>query len=126
MTIYEQIGGSAAVDAAVSNFYERVLTDDSLIGYFDDVELPRLMRHQRAFIGMALGGPVVYAGRDMKAAHAGLGITPEAFATVVQHLVDTLAGLGVPEDIVNTIVGALAPLQDDIVTAAPETEERAS
>ncbi|HEX3542328.1 MAG TPA: group 1 truncated hemoglobin [Acidimicrobiales bacterium] len=117
MSIYDEIGGRAAVDAAVAGFYQRVLNDESLFRYFDGINLAGLMRHQRAFIGMALGGPVAYQGRDMKAAHAGLDITPEAFGAVVQHLIDTLAGLGVPEDTIATIVGALAPLQDDIVTA---------
>jgi hemoglobin len=117
MSIYDEIGGRSAVDAAVSDFYQRVLNDESLFSYFDGINLAGLMRHQRAFISMALGGPVAYQGRDMKAAHAGLDITPEAFGAVVQHLIDTLAGLGVPEDTIATIVGALAPLQDDIVTA---------
>lgn len=117
MSIYDEIGGRPAVDAAVSDFYVRVLADPSLAPYFDGVEMDRLKRHQRAFIGMALGGPVVYSGRDMKTAHAGLDITPEAFGAVVQHLAATLASLGVPEATIGTIASALAPLQDDIVTA---------
>ena len=117
MSIYDEIGGRAAVDAAVANFYQRVLADPALAPYFEGVDIDRLKRHQRAFIGMALGGPVAYAGRDMKAAHAGLDVTAEAFASVVSHLVDTLTMLGVPGDTIATIGGALAPLQADIVTA---------
>lgn len=117
MSIYEQIGGREAVDAAVTGLYERILADPTLSPYFADVDMARLARHQRAFVGAALGGPVVYAGRDMASAHAGLDITPEAFGAVVGHLVDTLTSLGVPEETISEIGARLAPLQDDIVTA---------
>lgn len=118
MSIYAEIGGGPAVDAAVADFYERVLADTSLAKYFEGIDLARLKRHQRAFIGAALGGPVVYAGRDMASAHAGLEITDEAFGAVVGHLAATLAGLGVPGATIESIVATLAPLQTDIVTGS--------
>lgn len=117
MSIYTDIGGRVAVDAAVSDFYQRVLADPSLLPYFDGVDIDHLKRHQRAFIGAALGGPVAYAGRDMATAHAGLEITSEAFDAVVQHLAATLTSLGVPDATIGEIAGALLPLKADIVTA---------
>jgi hemoglobin len=118
VSIYRDIGGRAAVDAAVSDFYERVLADPSLAPYFAGVDIDRLKRHQRAFMGMALGGPVAYAGRDMAAAHAGLEITSAAFDAVVQHLAATLESLGVPDATIGAIAQALVPLKGDIVTRA--------
>jgi hemoglobin len=117
VSIYTDIGGRPAVDAAVSQFYERVLADPSLSPYFAGVDIDRLKRHQRAFIGVALGGPVAYAGRDMAAAHAGLQITAQAFDSVVQHLAATLENLGVPDATIAEIAGALLPLKGDIVTS---------
>jgi len=117
VSIYADIGGRPAVDAAVSQFYERVLADPSLSPYFDGIDIDRLKRHQRAFMGMALGGPVAYAGRDMATAHAGLEITSGAFDAVVQHLATTLESLGVPDATIGEIAGALLPLKGDIVTS---------
>ena len=117
MSIYTDIGGRPAVDAAVSDFYQRVLADPMLSPYFDGVDIDRLKRHQRAFMGMALGGPVAYSGRDMATAHAGLEITTDAFDAVVQHLAATLESLGVPDATIGEIAGALLPLKADIVTA---------
>ena len=114
-SVYEQIGGAAAVAAAVDLFYAKVLADPDLAGYFQGVHLPGLRAHQRAFITAALGGPDTYRGRDMGAAHAGRGITGEDFDAVVGHLGATLTELGVPADTIGTIAGALAPLKDDIV-----------
>ncbi|MEV4754856.1 group 1 truncated hemoglobin [Micromonospora sp. NPDC049559] len=121
MSIYDAIGGAPAVAAAVDDFYVRVLGDPGLAPYFEGVDLPRLKAHQRAFIAAAIGGPELYAGRDMRAAHTGLDITDAAFDSVVGHLVGTLTGLGVPEETIAQIGGALAPLRADIVRT-PEPE----
>jgi hemoglobin len=52
----------------------------------------------------------------MKEAHAGLGITSEAFDAVVGHLGDTLTDLGVPGPTIGTIAGVLGPLKTEIVS----------
>lgn len=118
MSIYASIGGAPAVRAAVDDFYARVLADRRLAPFFADTDLDRLKAHQRAFIAAAIGGPEVFSGRDMASAHAGLGIADGDFDAVVGHLAGTLTGLGVPEDTISRIGGALAPLRDQIVTTA--------
>jgi hemoglobin len=117
-SIYEAIGGEAAVTAAVELFYQRVLADPTLSGYFVHTDLEQLRRHQRAFVTMALRGPGKYAGRSMREAHARRGISDADFDRVAGHLVDTLAGLGVPAPLIERIVATVAPLRTDIVSAA--------
>ena len=74
----------------------------------------RLKGHQRSFIAAAIGGPEIYGGRNMREAHARLDIDPSDFDRVVAHLVDTLAGLGVPESTIGAIGATLAPLKAEI------------
>lgn len=119
MAIYEEIGGAAAVGAAVDGFYDKVLSDEVLAPYFEGVDVVRLKSHQRMFIGAALGGPNVYMGQAMGPAHARLGVTSEAFDTVVGHLVATLEELGVPGPTIEAIGAQLLPLKAEIVTSAP-------
>jgi hemoglobin len=121
MSIYDSIGGEPAVRAAVDDFYARVLADRQLAAFFTGTDLQRLKAHQRAFIAAAIGGPEIYAGRDMASAHTALGIGDGDFDAVVGHLVSTLTALGVPEDTIGQIGGALAPLRGDIV-AAPRAD----
>ncbi len=116
-SIFTVIGGTPAVALAVEDFYARVLADDLLAPYFDGVDLARQKRHLRAFLAGAIGGPDVYAGRDMRAAHAHLHITGEAFDRVVEHLVATLTGLSVPEPLIAAIGAKVAPLRAQIVSA---------
>jgi hemoglobin len=116
-SIYERIGGAPAVSATVDELYDRVMADPELSGYFARTDMRRQKAHLRAFVAEALGGPKRYRGRDMHAAHAGLGITPAAFDRVVAHLVGALASLGVGIPAIGAIRDQLAPLRDQIAAA---------
>ena len=124
-SIYEQIGGHDAVVAAVDEFYARVLADPSLARYFEGIPLQRLKGHQAAFLTQALRGPERYAGRSMREAHAGRGITDTAFDRVAQHLMDTLAHLGVGESLIQQIIAKVAPLRPEIVETKGKTSPAA-
>lgn len=118
MSIYEQIGGEPAITAVVDDFYRRVLADDELGDFFIGVNMPRLKRLQTEFFTVALGGPQdAYTGAAMTDVHRGLEIGSHHFALVAAHLADALTAAGVHGDLVATIIGSLAPLQEQIVTA---------
>lgn len=108
--LYERLGGAAAVDAAVDIFYRKVLSDDRIARFFDDVDMPRQIAKQKAFLTMAFGGPNNYSGKDMRNAHARLvkeGLDASHFDAVVENLVATLKELKVGDaDIAE--VGAIA------------------
>ncbi|MDT5077862.1 MAG: hemoglobin [Mycobacterium sp.] len=115
-TIYEQLGGTAALESVVADFYVRVLADDQLAGFFKRTNMARLQAKQVEFFAAALGGPEPYTGGSMQRVHQGRGITQHHFNLVAGHLTDSLAAAGVPEGTTGQIIGAIAPLADDIVT----------
>nr|WP_307849409.1 hypothetical protein [Qaidamihabitans albus] len=55
----------------------------------------------------------------MKEIHRGRGIHQEHFDRVAEHLTAALLAAGVPGPTTDTIIAAVAPLADDIVT--PDT-----
>ena len=118
---YALIGGGPAVTVVVDSFYEKVLADPALTGYFTDVDMTRLKRHQVLLVSQVLGGPAQYDGRDLGVAHAGLGITTDDFNKVVEHLVEALEGAGVPADVIGRVGAALGAAQPDIVADEPST-----
>jgi hemoglobin len=115
MTLYEAIGGQPAIMAAVDLFYHRVMGDLTLAPYFESASMQRLKGHQSTFLAQALLGPARYKGRSMREAHAGLGITDEAFNAVAGHLQQTLASLNVPAELIGEVIAGIAPLRDQIV-----------
>ena len=117
-TIYEAIGGDPALAAVVDDLYARVLLDPELIGFFAGANMTRLKGRQVEFFAAALGGPQPYQGASMRDVHRGRGIRREHFDLVAGHLVAALSDAGVPDDTVGQIVGTIAPLASEIVSAA--------
>ena len=96
-SIYEQIGGADALEAVVAEFYDRVLADDELAGFFSGTNMARLRGKQAEFFAAALGGPDPYTGAPMRQVHQGRGITVHHFNLVAGHLADSLSAAGVPQ-----------------------------
>jgi hemoglobin len=79
--------------------------------------LPDLRQKLIDQICQATGGPCVYKGRDMKAAHAGMNITGPEFDALVQDLKKALDTFHVPDREQSELLGALGGMRGDIVTA---------
>ena len=117
-TLFDRLGGAPALDAAVDIFYRKVLTDDRISDFFEDVDMERQAAKQKAFLAMVTGGPVNYTGADMRTGHAHLvrkGLNDSHVDAVIEHLAATLQELGAtPSDIAD--VGALAnSVRDDVL-----------
>lgn len=115
MSVFDKLGGEAAIALAVDDFYARVTADPELAGWFEELDLEALKEHQRAFFAVALGGPEDYSGRSMRTAHSGLGITDGAYTRTVRHLADALTALGADADIVGTVVRRMELMRAAIV-----------
>jgi hemoglobin len=109
------IGGAHAVAAVVEEFYVRLLADPVTAAYFDRVSLNDLKRHQVLLLVKVLGGPDRYSGRQLQAAHAGLGITAEVYARVCLYLLTVMHDFKVPMDVLVATDQILASVQDQIV-----------
>lgn len=114
-SVYDRIGGAAAVDAAVDIFYRKVLADDRISEFFDTVDMETQHAKQKAFLTMAFGGPNSYSGKDMRNAHKHMNLTEEHFNAVAENLVATLKDLNVPETEINEIVGIAVSVKDDVL-----------
>jgi hemoglobin len=117
ISIYEAIGGRAALTAAVDNFYGRLLADPEIARLFPDGVGPRHRAFVVTVLGEALGGRERYRGPDLAAAHRGLGISDAQFDRAAAHLAGTLDELRVPRDLADRIVGIVAELRPAVVTA---------
>jgi len=97
-TLFAQLGGAGAVDAAVDIFYRRVLNDPYVVPFFEGVDMEKQAAKQKAFLTMAFGGPHNYTGKDMRDGHRHLikmGLNGTHFDHILMHIRSTLAELGV-------------------------------
>ena len=114
-SLYDRLGGKPAITAVVDDFVGRVAADNRINGKFANADIPRLKMMLVDQICQASGGPCTYTGRDMKTAHAGMGINSSEFDTLVRDLVATLNRFKVPEREKNELLAALGPMKNDIV-----------
>lgn len=121
-TLYERIGGTAAVKAAVDIFYDKVLADDRIAHFFDGVDMQKQIGKQRAFLVMAFGGPNTYTGDDMRRGHAALvarGLNDGHFDAVVENLAATLRELGVGAGEIAEVAAVAESVRDDVLGREP-------
>ena len=114
-SLYDRLGGKTAITAVVDDLVGRVAADTRINGKFANANIPRLKSMLVDQICQASGGPCTYTGRDMKSAHAGMGVSGGDFDALVGDLVATLNKFKVPEREKNELLGALGPMKGDIV-----------
>ncbi len=123
-SVYEQIGGAPAVDAAVDIFYRKVLSDDRISRFFDDVDMDSQSAKQKAFLTMVLGGPAQYTGMDMRRGHLHLiarGLNDDHVDAVIELLGETLTELGVKNELIQQIAAVANSVRDDVLDRPPHS-----
>ena len=115
MSVYEKLGGEAAMDAAVDIFYRNVLADDRVSHFFDAVDMQAQRGKQEAFFTMAFGGPNGYTGKDMREAHKHMQLTEVHFNAIAESLVATLEELSVPQDYIDEVIDIALSVKDDVL-----------
>jgi hemoglobin len=114
-TIFDKYGGISTFNRLTAIFYQKLLDSPQVSHYFEGINMKLLAEHQSNFLASAMGGPNIYEGRDIKAAHANLNITNEDFAEVILVLEETLEQMNVDSDDIITIVKTVVPFKRDIV-----------
>lgn len=117
-TLYRQLGGEAAVNAAVDVFYRKVLSDSRINSFFEGVDMDRQVARQKAFLIMAFGGPHNYTGADLRRGHQHLvarGLNDSHFDAVVELLGKSLAELGVAPALVAQVAAIAESTRNDVL-----------
>jgi hemoglobin len=115
-SLYERLGGYKAIVAVVDDFVGNVAADKRINKFFAKANVGRLKARLVEQICQGTGGPCVYTGASMKAAHAGMGVENKHFDALVQDLGKTLNKFKVPKKEQGELVAILGPMRKDIVT----------
>jgi hemoglobin len=117
-SLYARLGGYDAIAAAVADLMPRLRSDRKLWVYWKGKSLESRRRGDQLlidFLCAAFGGPVFYAGPDMRTSHQGLGITNEEWDITLGHIGATLDALGVAAREKSEVLAAADSLKGDIV-----------
>ena len=114
-SLYQKLGGKAAIDAVVDAFYVKVLADKRVKDFFADVSMDKQRRKQKEFLSAAFGGPLPWTGKDMRKAHTGMGLTEEHFNAIAENLVNTLKDFKVKQELIDQVVAIAVSTKDDVL-----------
>jgi hemoglobin len=117
-TLYERLGGVEAVNAAVDIFYRKMLSDERVSGFFDNIDMDKQIAKQKGFLTMAFGGPNAYTGKSMREGHKHLvarGLNDTHVDIVIAHLGDTLRELGAADADIAEVAAIAEGARNDVL-----------
>jgi hemoglobin len=117
-SLYEQLGGEPAVNAAVDIFYRKMLSDQRVSRFFEGVDMDRQAAKQKAFLTMVFGGPANYTGKDMYEGHKHLikmGLNDTHVDAVIENLGATLKELGVKDELIGQVAAIANSVRGDVL-----------
>lgn len=117
-SLYDRLGGAAAIDTAVDIFYRKVLVDERIAHFFDGIDMDKQRVKQKGFLTFAFGGPNNYTGRDMREGHKKLveeGLNDIHFDAVVENLAATLRELGVGAADIGEVAAVAESVRNDVL-----------
>lgn len=119
--LWERLGGEPSVRAVVHDFVAALAQNPKVNvtrgGRFplDAKAVANIEQLLIEQISSLTGGPLKYAGRDMRTTHAGMAITDAEFDAAAGDLVATLKKLNVPLRETGELLGIIASTRKDIV-----------
>jgi hemoglobin len=118
-SLFERVGGQAALTAAVDLFYQKVLADPVTRPFFARLDMDAQTQKQVAFMAWAFGGPAEYKGRDLGAAHARLvreqGLSDVHFDAVAGHLQATLRELQIRPAVIDEVMAVVGSTRERVL-----------
>lgn len=114
-TPYEKYGGFSTVSRIVMRLYDKLLDDDDVGPFFDDVDMPSLIDHQTKFVSSLMGGPASFSDTHIANAHRGLQIHDAHFDRLKELVQETLDEFSIEQTDTDTVLGAFEARRDLLV-----------
>lgn len=114
-SLVRDFGGQDGIRRIVNRFVDINIADRRVEAIFRNQDMVRLRRTLFEQVCYLLDAGCVYTGRDMKAAHKGLGTTRADLNAVVENLQQAMREHKVPFPAQNRLLAKLAPMAKDIV-----------
>jgi hemoglobin len=116
-SLYQRLGGYDAIAAIIDDLFAR-MREDPKFARFSVRSLDSRNRSRQLLVDQICalaGGPCVYIGRDMRASHAGLGITEDEWESNLRHTMTALQKKGIAKPEQQEFLALFTQYKADIV-----------
>ncbi len=117
-SLYERLGGYDTISEIIDEFLKKMFADPQVGKYFIGMGTDtreQLRQKNKLLMCKNTGGPCKIINREMKLAHAGLGVTDSDWQVTVSHLAGTLESLKVGEQEQRELLLMISRLKEYIV-----------
>lgn len=114
--LYEALGEKPGIARLMDDLVTRAVADPRIGPIFKDTKVQALKDSLTLQVCVLSGGPCVYEGDNMKAAHADFAITKGDFNRLVELLQFAMDAQNIPFTQQNRLLALLAPMHGDIIT----------
>ncbi|WP_223787388.1 group I truncated hemoglobin [Marinicella meishanensis] len=113
-TLYEQLGGQAAIELITEKLLDRILHNPKIEFLFEETDREDLHLKIVDQICQETGGPCVYEGLDMVEAHSGMEIKYSEFDIFVEDFILAMEDAEIPFRLQNKVLAIFAPMREDV------------
>lgn len=114
-SLYQRLGGRAAIEAMVDDSIGNIAADARINHRFHNLDAAKLSKSLVDLVCERTGGPCVYTGMDMSAAHEGMYITEAEFDALVEDMVKSMDKFKMPAREKAEVLAMLAKTKNAIV-----------
>jgi hemoglobin len=116
--LFDKYGGFSTVSKIVMRLYDKLLDDDDVGPFFDDVDMPKLIDHQTKFVASLMGGPASFSDTHIERAHRNLTIQPIHFDRLKELIEETLNEFDLEDEDIEIVLAEFEARRDILVGAS--------
>jgi hemoglobin len=114
-SLYERLGGSDGIRAIAKELVALHVGNPAIATRFAASDTAKLEEAAATFFITGSGGPAVYRGQDMLAAHRGMNISAAEFLAVLDDALEALARNGIGQREKEEVLAILYGMKGDIL-----------
>lgn len=114
-SLYQRLGGTEGITQIASDLVDVHLSNPDIAVRFAGSDPDKLKEGAATFFISGTGGPQVYKGKDMLAAHKGMNISAHEFLSTLDDVLKTLRKNNVGQREQEEVLFALYSMKPDIV-----------
>lgn len=114
-TLYDELGGEAAIANIVENFILEIARDERVIDHFEVSNVQRFRVMMNQHLCLVADGPCAYEGDSMIDTHAGMGVTEADFNAIVEDMMAAMDKAGIALGPQNRLLARLATFRAEII-----------
>lgn len=114
-SLFERLGGIIGITNIANDVVDNHLANKTIATRFSESDIPKLKNAAATFFIAGTGGPDVYRGKDLLAAHKGMNISAVEFMSVLDDALSALKKNNIEQREQEEVLFALYSMRSQIV-----------